>query len=119
MVEKTSTGLWNDSHRLLSACALFSGDFCIDWLVDLSIGKKPSQILLQLENGVKEGLLAKKTPGYYCFKDPGKREKWRSTLSDAEQVELHGRISDVMIRELGDDDSSVLQIGRASCRERV
>jgi transcriptional regulator with GAF, ATPase, and Fis domain len=110
MVEKTSLARWNDSHRLLSTCALFSGDFCIDWLVDLSLGKKPSQILTQLEEGVKEGWLAKKSPGYYCFKDSGKREKWKSALSEPEQTELHEKISEALMRELGDDDSAVLLI---------
>ncbi|MBI5250986.1 MAG: sigma 54-interacting transcriptional regulator, partial [Desulfomonile tiedjei] len=107
MVVNTDPGRGNDYHRLLSASSLFSGDFCIDWLVDLMIGKKPSQILAHLEEGVKDGWLIKQTPGYYCYKDAKKRGKWRNTLNEPEQTALHRSISDILMRESADDERAV------------
>jgi transcriptional regulator with GAF, ATPase, and Fis domain len=107
MVAQNSSSPGNEYARLLSAGALFNGDFCLDWLVDLMIGKKPSQILAHLEDGVTEGLLTKKRPGYYSFKDKRNREKWRNTLSRSEQTELHARISDILVRDAPDDVKAV------------
>lgn len=107
MVDNSTPGQRSDYERLLSTSSLFTGDFCIDWLMDLLIGNKPSQILARLEEGVKDGWLIKQSPGYYCFKDAKKREKWRGLLSDSEQTALHGHISDILMREFANDDRAV------------
>lgn len=107
MVLGTSQNSSNDYHWLLAVSALFKEDFSIDWLVDLLRGKKPSQILVLLDDGVKDGWLTKKSPGYYCFRDDKKREKWRSSLSNEDQMALHGHISDMLLRESTDEDKAV------------
>ncbi|KPK29462.1 MAG: hypothetical protein AMK69_06470 [Nitrospira bacterium SG8_3] len=93
-----------DYHRLLAIGALFNGVFSIDWLLDLLAEKKPSQILAQLEEGVKEGSLIKKGPGHYSFADEKKQEKWRPYLSEGEQRELHQSIADILMQELPDTE---------------
>lgn len=107
MVANTAPIKPDDYKRLLSAGALFSGSFCIDWLVDLMVGKKPSHILSQLDEAVKDGWLLQRTPGWYCFKDSRKRNKWINTLTETEKTDLHGRISDILIEDFADDDRAV------------
>ncbi len=95
----------NSSHygRLLSSCSLFNGDFCIDWLVDLMIGMKPSQILALLHEGLADGTLAEKETGYYCFTSTKSRKKWQNHLSTVERTALHRHIADILMRDGGDD----------------
>lgn len=90
-------------HRLLAVTALFKGSFSLDWLVDLFIGKKPSLILAELEQGVRDGCLVREKPGYYAFADERKGHKWAGLLSKEEQKQFHGLISDILMRELPDN----------------
>ncbi len=92
-----------DGDRLMGIAALFRGDFSIDWLVDLLIGKKPSQIIATLEEGAAEGVLVKKSPGFYRFADEKKRLKRQNVLSESDRVLYHGHISDILMRELPDN----------------
>jgi formate hydrogenlyase transcriptional activator len=107
MVIDNTLGREDGYHRLLAASALFNGAFCIDWLVDLMVGKKPSHILGQLDEAVHDGWLFQQTSGHYCFKDAKKRDKWRNSLTEMEQTALHRRISDILMGEFADDDSAV------------
>ncbi len=93
-----------DYRRLLAVAALFRGEFSLDWLVDLLTGRKPSQVLACLEQAVNEGLLQKMKPGYYCYAEAKKRERWMAMLSGEEQKQLHGSISYILMRETADDD---------------
>jgi len=90
-------------QRLLAVASLFKGSFSLDWLVDLFIGKKPSLILSELEQGVRDGCLVRGQPGCYAFADERKQHKWMSFLSQDDQKQLHGLISDILMRELPDD----------------
>lgn len=93
-----------DHHRTLTIAALFWADFSIDWLLDLLTGKKPSQILQHLEEGVREGSLIKKEPGYYCFATEREKQKWDHQLSEQEKRQLHSRMADILMGELPDDE---------------
>jgi len=95
----------DDYQRVLILCSLFEGDVSIDWLTELMIGKKPSAILAQLERGVKDAWLVQRKPGCYAFQDAKKRQKWRRSLAPDEEMQLHGKIADILMRELPDDDS--------------
>ncbi len=94
----------DDDQRLLAIAALFNGEFSIDCLVDLLPEKKPSQIISQLEKSITEGILVKKTPGSYIFKDLKKREKFIRLLPEPEEKMLHGYIADILMRQLPDDE---------------
>ncbi len=94
----------DDDKRLLAIAALFNGEFSIDCLVDLLSEKKPSQIISQLEKSVTEGILLKKTPGSYIFKDLKRREKFICLLPEPEEKMLHGHIADILMRQLPDDE---------------
>ena len=72
--------------------------------MDLFPGMKPSQILAQLESGVSEGFLSCEGPGRYCFSDDKKRLKWKGKLPAGDELEIHGFIADVLMRELPDTD---------------
>ncbi|MGD9031676.1 MAG: sigma 54-interacting transcriptional regulator [Desulfobacteraceae bacterium] len=93
----------DDYHRVLAIGALFKGVYSIDWLMDLLSEKRPSQVLAQLEEGVKEGWLRKKGPGHFSYVDEKKREKWENYLPEEEKRNLHGSIADILMRELPDD----------------
>ncbi|MCK4786774.1 MAG: hypothetical protein KAV87_23650, partial [Desulfobacteraceae bacterium] len=93
-----------DHEQTLTVAALFKGVFSIDWLMDLLNEKRPSQLLAQLEGGVREGWLIKKDPGYYSFKDLKKQEQCRAFLSQEAERQLHRRIADILMSELPDDE---------------
>ena len=93
----------DDYHRVLGIGALFKGVYSIDWLMDLLAEKRPSQVLAQLEEGVKEGWLKKNGPGHFSYVDEKKREKWENYLPEEEKRNLHGLIADILMRELPDD----------------
>jgi len=94
-----------DHEQTLTVASVFKGVFSIDWLMDLLDEKRPSQILAQLEEGVKEGWLIKKEPGFYSFRDERKQVKWKSHLSPKEERELHRHIADILMLELPDDET--------------
>ncbi len=94
----------DDQDRTLAVAALFRADFSIDWLLDLLTGKKPSQILMHLEEAVKEKCLLKQEPGYYCFVNDAKKQKWAHRLSEQEERQLHSRMADILMVELPDDE---------------
>lgn len=94
----------SDYHRTLAIVALFQTDFSIDWLLDLLTGKRPSEILMHLEEGCREGCLVKKEPGYYCFANEAKKQKWAHNLSKQEERQLHSRMADILMGELPDDE---------------
>jgi hypothetical protein len=95
----------DDYRRLLILCSLFDGEISIDWLTELMIGKKPSVILSQLEQGVGDSWLVQHKPGSYSFSDAKKQQKWRRNLEPEEETQLHGKIADILMRELHDDQS--------------
>jgi hypothetical protein len=102
-----------DHERTLSVAALFGGKFSIDWLLDLSTGKKPSQILAHLEKGVKEGCLGRDSePGCYGFLSEEIQNKWARNLSVRERNKLHGYIADILMRELPDDENKAHAVSR-------
>lgn len=94
----------NEYHRLMAVSSLFQGEVSIDWLAEVMIGNKTSLILSELDHGVKDGLLVQIRPGYYSFVDKKKQQKWKRRLSQEEERQLHGIISDILMRELPDDE---------------
>jgi len=97
-------GLAANGASVLQIASLFEGDFSIDWLIELAVGLKPSQILAQLESGVKEGVLKRRRAGYYSFAHRRGQQKWREGLSPEEETRLHCTIADLLVRELPDDE---------------
>ncbi len=93
-----------DERKTLVIASLFRDDFCIDWLVDLLTDLKPSQILGQLEQGVTDGSLVRKEPGYYGFASDRKRKRLRASLDPREEKHLHGCIADILMRQLPDNE---------------
>lgn len=100
----------DDGQHLLAIAALFNGEFSIDCLVELLSEKKPSQIIFQLEKSVGEGILEKKTPGSYAFKDYKKQTKYLNLLPDQDKKILHGYIADILIRQLPDDEQKAYAV---------
>ena len=92
-------------------CQADTPQAAIDWLADLLIGRRPSQILSHLETGVQDGWLVKDGPGNYSFADVRKKQQWRDKLTAEEEKKLHLLISDILMRELPDDGDKADAVG--------
>jgi transcriptional regulator with GAF, ATPase, and Fis domain len=99
----------NQHHRGLALAALFEGNFSIDWLVELS-ERRVSEILFTLEGEIRRGLLARKEPGVFCFRDLDKRQKYHDLLTAKEKKKLHRHIAGLLIRDLPEDDNKAQSI---------
>ncbi len=106
-----SIDLTRDYHRTLAIAALFKESVSIDWLADLLIGRRPSQILSHLETGVRDGWLATNEPGSYRFSDSKKQRQWKDKLPVEEEKKLHMLISDILMRELPDGGEKANALG--------
>jgi transcriptional regulator with GAF, ATPase, and Fis domain len=93
----------NGNRNLLSISAIFQGTFSIDWLLDLLVEWKPTQILSQLEEATKKGLLVKKELGQYCYANEKKRMASLHQLSENEKRQLHIQAADILMRDLPDN----------------
>ncbi|MEW6266252.1 MAG: sigma 54-interacting transcriptional regulator [Thermodesulfobacteriota bacterium] len=98
-------------ERVLALTTLFSEDFSIDWIVDLS-GLKASQVLLALEEGIRTGLVARKGKEFFAFVDEDQRGFFQEKLPPKERERQHLRIIHILERELPEDESKVLAIAR-------
>jgi formate hydrogenlyase transcriptional activator len=92
----------NEHDSLLALFALFEGEFSIDWISELT-GKKPSQIIVALEKGIRQGLLITKAPGVFYFRDLKEREKYAGFLTSGERKQIHTQISDLLTRIIQDE----------------
>ena len=78
--------------KILSAAALFDGEFSLDWVIETTF-RKASEVLLALEHGVSEGWLGKgNRADIYFFRDEGKRKKLVVQMAPNEREHLHQRI---------------------------
>jgi transcriptional regulator with GAF, ATPase, and Fis domain len=91
-------------QKLLATAAMFEEDFSLDWLMELT-GLKAQQILVDLQEEVKNKVLVSLEPGIYSFRSNHKRLAWQKKLSNTEQKELSSRVVELLIRDLPDDDS--------------
>jgi len=95
----------NLKHRILPIASLFKGTFFVDWIIELT-GLKVRDILSSLEDGVKEGVLTKKGPGLFCFKDKKQQKRFQSDTRDDEKNRLHQNITQILLREpIGDSQT--------------
>ena len=100
-----------EKKLLLCLAAMFESEFSLDWLEELT-GMKASQILSVLEEEVQHGLLTRKKPAVYLFKNSGQREEWLGQLGQDERERYHRSMADILIRELPDDNSKALEIAQ-------
>ncbi|MDZ7697113.1 MAG: sigma 54-interacting transcriptional regulator [Deltaproteobacteria bacterium] len=94
-----------NQDQVLAVAALFKDAFSIDWLLELMVEKRPTQILSALEAGLKQEWLSKKGAGVYAFCDKKARKKWADSLPEDGKRLLHNHISDILMRELPDDEN--------------
>jgi len=88
--------------NLLSLAALFHGEFSIDWIHELS-GLKPSQILLDLNEALKQSWLTQKAPDLFQFCDAEKQQTLVSAVSESERKQWHRRIGGFLSCQTGND----------------
>ena len=100
-----------EKKLLICLAAMFESEFSLDWLEELT-GMKASQILSVLEEEVQHGLLTRKKPAVYLFKNSGQREEWLGRLGQDERERYHRSMADILIRELPDDNSKALEIAQ-------
>ncbi len=92
-------------QQVLAVAALFRDNFSIDWLLELWSEKKPSQVLAGLEEALAQDRLIKMGAGTYCFSSEKERGKWESHLPEEGKRQLHNHISEILMRELPDDEN--------------
>ncbi len=87
---------------VLSLAALFNGEFSIDWIQELT-GLKASQILLDLNKGVKLSWLTQKSPDVFFFSDPQIQQERSITIHKKEREQWHHQIADLLSRHASND----------------
>lgn len=98
-----------DHQRVLALAGLFEGDFSIDWLEELA-GMKASQILLALEEGIKQGWLGKKGPGLFSVLELKQKQVLPTSLTLEERERFHQRAAEILLRELPDGSGKALAL---------
>lgn len=93
-------------ERLLAMASLFEDSFSVDWLVELT-EQKVSEILIALEEGIRQKWLNKVGPATYAFCDSRKRESCLSDLDPQDKVYLHKSIAEFLIRDLPENNLKV------------
>ena len=110
-VNHPSDSSLKDFPLLICVTALFEREFTIDWLEEL-LEMKASQILLILEEGIQQGWLTRKKPGIYLFENIKKRQEVLDRFPTGEIDRFHGRLADLLMRDLPDDDLKALDIAQ-------
>ncbi len=100
-----------EEDSLLNLAAIFESEFSLDWIEELT-GMKASRILSILEREVQNGLLSRIQPAVYRFKDNVNRVSLLSRLSPEERTVCCRKMASILMRDLPDDDSKTLEIGR-------
>lgn len=95
--------------HLLVIASLFKGQFSIDWLVELT-EMKSTQILLAMEEGIRQRYLTSELPGFYCFENLKKQKIFKDLLNVEEKVQWYRQIAELLLRELPDDDEKPLAV---------
>jgi transcriptional regulator with GAF, ATPase, and Fis domain len=108
---ETPNSTHDQNGNLLALVALFEGDFSIDWIVQIT-KEKISWILCVLEEGTKQGILTKKGPGTFCFRDLEKQQELKESLASDEKQRIYRQIADLFIRELPDDEDKAVLISK-------
>ncbi|HAR94473.1 MAG TPA: hypothetical protein DCR97_00690 [Deltaproteobacteria bacterium] len=116
MISPKDPALFSKSNELirdhiLQVASLFEGEFTLDWLVELT-ELKAHRILAELQQELKKKILASPSPGIYFFPSSADRERFQKHLSITETNVLHGRIANLLIRDLPEEDGKLLSVSR-------
>ena len=87
----------------LAVASLFAGDFSIDWVLELT-QKKASEVIRELDEGVRQSLLIKKKPGLYAFADPERALPHLQSLPEQDREILHRGAIKIFMLEIQDND---------------
>jgi formate hydrogenlyase transcriptional activator len=89
--------------------AMFDGDFSVDWIAEIT-REKFSEIIGVLDGAIRQGLLAQKGPGIYCFTDLKKQQKLRNHFPPEEKERIWRQIADLLFKEVPDPNDKALAI---------
>ena len=102
----------SDAHQhILAVAALFDNEFSIDWIQELT-QHKPSQILMGLEAGLKQGWLKKSGPANFTYKSPKRRELLENRIESHAKEQLRHNVVEILIRETADENNTALAVAR-------
>jgi len=87
---------------ILALAALLGEEFSIDWILTLT-GRKASEVLAEMEEGIRRGVLKHLQADRYVFESPERQTECLSSFSDEEQAMLHRRIADRIRGEFPDE----------------
>jgi formate hydrogenlyase transcriptional activator len=95
-------------QKIISTALLFDDEFNVDWLVELT-GFKAHEILSELQEEVEKKTLVSPKMGIYYIKSKQKRTAG-SELRDGDEVEMHRRIVNLLMRDLPEEDSKWIRL---------
>ncbi len=101
--KKIIDSLPTDKRKYFSLIALFNCRFSIDWLVTI-LGKKASEILSILEDGVDKRWLIKREGGTFEFKDIKISKELVNRLLPVEKESFHRKIMEYLMEEFPDNE---------------
>jgi len=102
---KLDSTIPSKDNYCLTLAALFEGEFCIDWLIEIS-GHKPSHLLALLDDAVQQGWLLRKSHGYFTFENLEIKKQLKETLNLTELQFWHQKIVFFLLRESSIDEKA-------------
>lgn len=90
------------SRQILAYASVFTGDFSIDWILDIT-GFKATDVLKSLADGERMGLLSKIDFGIYRVSNSKQTEFIKNLLPVDKVLDLHHSIASIIISEVIDD----------------
>jgi len=96
-----------ENDTLLSLAALFTGNFSIDWVMELS-GQKASKLISALDQGIEQGILSQSQAGIFFFNSPKIRDEYLSQINITQKQELSRRAREIVIQAEPDDTEVAL-----------
>jgi formate hydrogenlyase transcriptional activator len=92
----------HENYPIINLASLFEGDFSIDSILELT-ESRVSQILSELEEGVRKGLLVKEGPGIFSFRDLKEKQRLQDDLSPEDKEQFHRQIAYFVMKGLPDE----------------
>ena len=97
--------------QIKTLAALFSGDFSIDWIQELT-GHKASTVLLALEEGTEQGWLLRASLGCFRFTDTAVKREALAQLGEDDKREYHRQIADLLQSQARDGNREHVELAR-------
>jgi len=101
--EKTVKQFSKQEQGILALAGLFIGEFSVDWIIELS-EKKPSEVILALENGVLSKVLTKTRPTKYQFINRKTETAFNQLIAQDKVSSFRQKVAEIILSEVSEGD---------------